>query len=83
MNGIKVNNSNVVMPYDVTASNGIIHTVDQVLVPESIAQFVNTILEPAYFNSNFSKLVMAAVKSNLVTTLLETPDLTIFAPDNN
>lgn len=82
MNGIMVNDASVTMPYDVEASNGIIHTIDQVLVPASIAQFVNTILEPAFFNKNFSTLISAAVKAELVTTLLETPNLTIFAPTN-
>lgn len=83
MNGIKINDVSVVMPYDIEASNGVIHTVNQVLVPASVAQFVNTILEPAYFNSNFSKLVSAVVKANLASTLLEAEGITIFAPDNN
>jgi len=83
MGGIMVNGASVVMPYDVEASNGIIHTVDQVLVPASIAQFVNTVLEPAYFNKNFSTLISAAVKAELVSTLLDTPNLTIFAPSND
>lgn len=83
MGGIKINDVSVVMPYDVEASNGVIHTIDQVLVPATISQFVNTILEPAYFNSNFSKLVSAVVKANLVATLLEAEGITIFAPDNN
>jgi len=80
--GIKVNGVSVVSPYDVDASNGVIHTVDQVLVPASIAQFVNTVLEPAYFNKNFSMLIAAAVKAGVVETLLNTPNLTIFAPNN-
>ena len=83
MSGIMVNDATVTMPYDVEASNGIIHTIDQVLVPASIAQFVNTVLEPAFFNKNFSTLISAAVKADLVTTLLETPNLTIFAPSND
>jgi len=53
------------------------------LVPSSVGQFVNTILEPAYFNSNFSKLVSAVVKANLASTLLEAEGITIFAPDND
>lgn len=80
--GIKVNGVNVLSPFDVKASNGVIHTVDQVLVPASIAQFVNTVLEPAFFNKNFSTLVAAVVKADVVTVLLSTPNLTIFAPDN-
>jgi transforming growth factor-beta-induced protein len=83
MNGIMVNDATVKMPFDVEASNGVIHTVDQVLVPASIAQFVNTLLEPAFFNRNFTTLVAAAVKANVVTTLLTTPNLTIFAPTND
>ena len=81
--GIKVNGVSVISPYDVMASNGVIHTVDQVLVPASIAQFVNTVLEPAFFNKNFSTLISAAVKADVVSVLLNTPNLTIFAPDNN
>ena len=48
-NGIKVNGVAVINPFDVEASNGIIHTIDQVLVPPTIAPFVNSVLEPAFF----------------------------------
>ena len=78
--GITVNGIAVVDPFDVDASNGVIHTIDQVLVPSSIGQFVNTILEPAYFNSNFSTLVEAVVKADLVETILNAGAITIFAP---
>lgn len=81
--GIKVNGINVINPFDVEASNGVIHTIGSVLVPENIAQFVNTVLEPAYFNKNFSDLVSAVVKAELVDALLTTPNLTIFAPTND
>lgn len=81
--GIMVNDVSVIMPYDVEATNGVIHTIGQVLVPATVGQFVNTVLEPAYFNKNFSKLIEAAVKADVVGTLLSTPNLTIFAPDNN
>lgn len=80
--GVRVNGVSVISPYDVDATNGIIHTIENVIVPESIAQFVNTVLEPAFFNKNFSTLVAAAVKADVVETLLTTPNLTIFAPDN-
>lgn len=80
--GISVNSASVQTPFDVKASNGIIHTVDEVLVPSAIAQFVNTVLEPAYFNNNFTTLIAAAVKAELVETLLNTPNLSIFAPTN-
>ncbi len=80
--GITVNGANVIAPFDVEATNGIIHTIDQVLVPSSVAQFVNTVLEPAYFSDNFTTLIAAASKAELVSTLLSTPNLTIFAPTN-
>ncbi|MTI30745.1 fasciclin domain-containing protein [Xanthovirga aplysinae] len=80
--GITVNNVKVITPFDLEASNGVIHTLEEVLVPSSIAQFVNTVLEPAYFNKDFTSLITAASKADLVETLLNTPDLTIFAPSN-
>ena len=80
--GITVNGVSVIQPFDVEATNGVIHTIGSVLVPSDIAQFVNTVLEPAYFNVNFSTLVEAAVKAGVVETLLTTPNLTIFAPTN-
>jgi len=81
--GIMVNGVSVINPFDVEATNGVIHTINQVLVPSDIAQFVNTVLEPAYFNNGFSTLIEAAVKANVVSTLLNTPNLTIFAPTND
>lgn len=83
MDGVMVNDATVQTPFDVKASNGVIHSVDQVLVPAAIGQFVNTILEPAYFNNNFTTLIAAAAKADLVQTLLNTPDLSIFAPSNS
>ena len=80
--GITVNDVSVVGPFDVEASNGVIHTIDGVLVPGDVAQFVDTVLEPAYFNVNFTTLVSAVVQADLVNTLLTTSDLTIFAPTN-
>lgn len=81
--GIKVNEVAVVSPFDVEATNGVIHTVDEVLVPTSVSKFMNTVLEPAYFNKSFTTLVKAISKADLVETLLNTSNLTIFAPDND
>jgi len=81
--GIKVNGASVIEPFDVEASNGVIHTIDGVLVPADILQFVNTVLEPAYFSVNFTTLIEAAVKADVVGTLLNADALTIFAPTND
>jgi transforming growth factor-beta-induced protein len=82
-NGIMVNDASVQAPFDVEATNGVVHTIDEVLVPAGVAQFVNTVLEPAYFNNNFTTLIAAAAKAGLVETLLTTENLTIFAPAND
>ncbi|WP_456459027.1 fasciclin domain-containing protein [Reichenbachiella sp.] len=81
--GITVNGAKVVSPFDVETTNGIIHTIDAVLVPEDVLAFVGTVLEPAYFNKNFTTLITAAVKADLVTTILDAEALTIFAPTND
>jgi transforming growth factor-beta-induced protein len=79
---VKINNSNVATA-NIEANNGIIHIVDAVLVPSLEASIVNTIVEPAYFNKNFSTLTAAVVKANLLGTLTNrSANLTLFAPDN-
>lgn len=80
--GIKVNAASVNQPFDVEATNGIIHTINKVLVPPTMLPFVNSVLEPAYFSEEFTILISAAVKADLVNALLNTPNLTIFAPTN-
>ncbi|HYX07592.1 MAG TPA: fasciclin domain-containing protein [Bacteroidales bacterium] len=77
-------NDAMVTTANVEASNGIIHIVDAVLVPELEKSIVNTILEPAYFNKDFSILTAAVVKADLVSTLTsKEANFTLFAPDNN
>ncbi len=79
---VTINGANVTAA-DVEASNGIVHIVDAVLVPELESSIVNTIVEPAYFNKNFSILTEAVVKADLLGTLTNpSANLTLFAPDN-
>ncbi|MDZ7738942.1 MAG: fasciclin domain-containing protein [Bacteroidales bacterium] len=74
---------------DVMTSNGVVHIMDGVLVPPSVLQFVNTIVEPAYFNKNFTTLIAAvkAASPGILTTLLgDGPGgngMTLFAPTND
>ncbi len=60
---------------DVKASNGVIHVIDKVLLPESI-------VDVAVNNSTFSILVAALTKADLVTTLNGNGPFTVFAPTN-
>jgi transforming growth factor-beta-induced protein len=79
---VTINGAAVSLP-DVKATNGIVHVVDAVLVPELELSIVNTIVEPAYFNKNFSILTEAVVTANLLGTLTNaSASLTLFAPDN-
>ena len=61
---------------DIKASNGVLHKIDQVLVPPTL-----NIPEIALSNPDFSTLVAAVVKAELVEALAG-PDLTVFAPTN-
>ncbi len=82
--GIKLNGSASVLTADVKTTNGVVHIIDKVLVPPSIAKFVNTVVEPAYFNKNFTTLIAAvtAASPSILETLLNSSKKTLFAPTN-
>uniref|UniRef100_UPI0012F9F4C0 fasciclin domain-containing protein n=1 Tax=Flexithrix dorotheae TaxID=70993 RepID=UPI0012F9F4C0 len=73
--GAKINDSNIVAT-DIIASNGVIHVIDMVLIPPM------NIVEIASGNPDFSILVEAVVKADLVDALSGDDDLTVFAPTN-
>ncbi|MEP6736638.1 MAG: fasciclin domain-containing protein [Chryseolinea sp.] len=83
--GIKLNGSTNVKTADVITSNGIVHVIDAVLVPPSIAPIVGTVVAPAYFNKNFTTLIAAvkAADASILTTLLNASNKTLFAPTND
>jgi transforming growth factor-beta-induced protein len=82
--GVKLNGTVNVTSADLTATNGIVHVVDAVLVPPSIVPIVNTVVEPAYFNKNFTTLIAAvkAASPSILSTLLNSSKKTLFAPTN-
>jgi len=75
-------NTNVTTPFDVEASNGVIHSIDAVLIPPTIQPVVGTVVGVAFFNPDFTTLVAALQKANLVNTLLDNDPITVFAPTN-
>ena len=83
-NGVVINGSSTVTTADVDASNGVIHIVDEVFIPEEFS--AQTIVQIAAGNPDFSILVDALSKP-LLSDLLDaannpTSDLTVFAPTN-
>jgi uncharacterized surface protein with fasciclin (FAS1) repeats len=70
---------------DVTASNGVVHVIDKVLLPAAKAAD-RTIAEIALGNENFSTLVkavqFASVDGDLLSILSNPGTLTVFAPTN-
>lgn len=77
-------NTSVVSGTDVVANNGVIHVVDQVILPPAMkGEPVLNIVETAQANEAFSTLVDLVVAANLVDALSdETASLTVFAPTN-
>lgn len=87
-NGVFIDNAQVTTA-DVLASNGVVHIIDNVIVPPSMLPIVGTIVAPAYFNKNFTTLIAAVVNADtdiLSLLLSDGPGgngLTLFAPTND
>lgn len=75
--GVTVNGSSNVQTADVEVSNGVIHAVDEVLLPDAYG----TVVDAAAKRYFFSTLVQAVTDAGLVDALSD-PDatLTVFAP---
>ncbi|MEM9830160.1 MAG: fasciclin domain-containing protein [Bacteroidota bacterium] len=71
---------------DISASNGVVHVIDAVLVPSFILNSLGTVLEPAIFDAEgrFTTLVTAVDTANLADALTNADaTLTVFAPTND
>lgn len=81
--GVKINQSNVVTA-DLEATNGVIHVIDTVLVPAGFKLEVlpKTVVDIALSDDNFSILVTALQKAELVGVLQGEGPFTVFAPTN-
>ena len=80
-----INDSKVIIK-DIPATNGIIHVIDMVLIPESeeAAEPTGTIVDIALADPQFSTLVTALEAADLVSTLAdEAAVFTVFAPTDD
>lgn len=76
--GVMVNDANVIFA-DVRALNGVIHVIDQVLLPPT----QNLVELALSFNPEFSILVDAVQRAGLAETLANGGPFTVFAPTND
>jgi transforming growth factor-beta-induced protein len=81
---VKINDSVVTTP-DVEATNGVIHIIDKVLIPEGFKLEVlpETVVDIALSNDDFSILVTALQTADLVDVLQGEGPFTVFAPTND
>lgn len=80
--GVMLNGTVKVTATNIQGTNGVIHVIDAVLVPPTLKS--NTIADIAVANSEFSILVEALMKADLVGAVSdEGADLTVFAPTND
>jgi transforming growth factor-beta-induced protein len=77
----KVNDSGIVA-VDIEATNGVIHVIDTVLVPAAFFIEFDTVVDIALSSPDFSILVAALQRANLVNALLGDGPFTVFAPTN-
>lgn len=77
-------NKSAVSLTDIMADNGVIHVIDQVILPPDVkGEPTQSIVDVALANPDFSTLVDALTVANLVDTLAdESATFTVFAPTN-
>lgn len=63
---------------DISATNGVVHAIDNVLIPPT-----GTIVDAIKSNPNFTFLLAAVTRANLVTALSGAGPLTVFAPTDD
>ena len=79
-NGVKINNASVVSA-DIKAANGVVHVIDQVILPPSmLEEQTPNIVDLAVATPSLSTLVAAVKAGGLVETLQGEGPFTVFAP---
>jgi transforming growth factor-beta-induced protein len=77
--GVKLNGSASVIVNDIVGTNGVIHVIDQVIIPINN----ESILDAAMGIADLSSLVSALAKANLASTFMMEGEYTVFAPAND
>ena len=77
--GVMLNGSAKVVATDIVGTNGVIHVIDQVILPINN----QSILDAAMGLADFSSLVAALAKANLASTFMMDGAFTVFAPTND
>jgi transforming growth factor-beta-induced protein len=86
---LKINANTTVTAANISATNGIIHQIDTVLLPPTFSvsslkdEVSNNIVQTAVAAPSFSTLVAAVKAAGLVDTLSGTGPFTVFAPTND
>lgn len=78
---VTVNGNSVVTTADIEGTNGVVHIVDNVLLPKGIREA--NIVDQAEELGNFTTLVGALETTNLTTTLKYLGPFTVFAPTDD
>jgi len=77
--GVYLNSSAKVVVADIVGTNGVIHVIDQVILPIDNG----SILDAAMGLEDFSSLVAALAKADLASTFMMEGEFTVFAPTND
>lgn len=77
--GVMLNGDAQVVATDIVGTNGVIHVIDQVILPINNG----SILDAAMGLDDFSSLVAALAKANLASTFIKEGNYTVFAPTND
>ncbi|MDT0540852.1 fasciclin domain-containing protein [Croceitalea sp. P059] len=82
--GVFINDSEVIIP-DVATSNGIVHVINKVLVPQAVLDALNAqdLVDVVIATETLSSLEAAVIKAGLVDTLKSEGPFTVFAPTDD
>ncbi|WP_350287068.1 fasciclin domain-containing protein [uncultured Croceitalea sp.] len=82
--GVFINGAEVVIP-DVPTSNGIVHVINKVLLPQAVLEALNAqdLVDIVVATDPLSSLEAAVIKAGLVDTLKGEGPFTVFAPTND